>query len=296
MVGSVLMDWQLDLPAIAVAGGVTVLYLRGAGLRVARGFPRPRRTASFLAGVTVVLLSQLGPAAVWSEVLFWPHMVQHLLLTLVAAPLLAHGVPLTTVRAALPPGPRAVLVGLARTTRRARRDLGAPPPLVLATLAHVAAVWLWHWPLAYDAAVTNPTLHLIEHATFLATAVWFWSEVRATRRRGARTQGLATLCFATMIVQGAVLGALLTFAGRSLYAVYDGGAGLTALEDQQLAGALMWVPPGFVHGTLAVRRFAAWLGSAEHDLAVRERSGSPSPSPHPSDDAAPGAIPRPTVQ
>jgi putative membrane protein len=278
VVTSLLTDWQLDLPAIAVAAGGTALYLRGARLRVSRGFPRPRRTASFLAGVAVVLFSQLGPAAVWSEVLFWPHMVQHLLLTLLAAPLLAYGVPLTTVRSALPPGPRAALVRLARATRRWRRDLGAPPPLVLATLVHVAAIWVWHWPLAYDAAVASPALHLVEHATFLATAVWFWSEVRATRRRGKRTQALATVCFAGMIVQGAVLGALLTFAGRSLYAVYDGGAGLTALEDQQFAGALMWVPPGFVYGSLAVRRFVAWLRAAERDLAVRERAGSPGPA------------------
>jgi putative membrane protein len=284
MVGSVLMDWQLDLPALAAAAGITTLYLRGAKLRAVRGFPRPRRTASFLGGVAVVLCSQLGPAGVWSEVLFWPHMVQHLLLTLVAAPLLAHGVPVTTVRSALPARPRAALVRLARRSRRARRDLGAPPPLVLATLAHIAAVWLWHWPPAYDAAVASPALHLIEHATFLATAVWFWSEVRATRRRGVRTAGLATLCFAAMIVQGGVLGALLTFAGRSLYAVYDGGAGLTALEDQQLAGALMWVPPGFVHATFAMRRFTAWLRSAERDLAVRERAGSPRPTSISTDD------------
>jgi putative membrane protein len=277
-VHALLTDWQLDLPAIAAAGGIGVLYLRGARQRVERGFPRPRRTASFLAGLVVVLFSQLGPAAVWSEVLFWPHMVQHLLLTLVAAPLLAYGVPVTTVRSALPDGPRAALVRLARTTRRLRRRLGAPHPLVLATVTHIAAIWIWHWPVAYDAAVASPALHLIEHATFLATAVWFWSEVRATRRRGKRTEALATACFAAMIAQGAVLGALLTFAGRSLYTVYDGGAGLTALEDQQLAGALMWVPPGFVHGTFAVRRFIAWLRSAERDLAVRERAGSAYPA------------------
>ena len=284
---SLLTDWQLDPPAIAAAGGLVVLYLRGAARRVERGFPRPRRTASFLAGVGVVLFSQLGPAAVWSEVLFWPHMVQHLLLTLVAAPLLAYGVPVTTVRSALPDGPRTALVRLARGSRRLRRRLGAPHPLVLATVSHIAAIWLWHWPLAYDAAVANPALHLIEHATFLATAVWFWSEVRATRRRGQRTEALATACFAAMIVQGAVLGALITFAGRSLYAVYDGGAGLTALEDQQLAGALMWVPPGFVHGTFAIRRFIAWLRSAEHDLAMRERAGASRPPVPAIVDAAP---------
>lgn len=264
--------WQLDLPALAAAAGATALYLRGARGLAARGMARPRATASFVSGIAVVLVSQMGPVAVWSAVLFWPHMVQHLLLTLLAAPLLAYGVPVATIRAGLPTAPRALLVGAARTTRRWRRQLGAPPPLVLATGAHIVATWVWHWPPAYDAAVLSPALHLLEHASFLGTAVWLWSEVRATRRRTRRSQALATACMAALILQGAVLGALLTFAGRSLYGVYDGAAGMSALEDQQLAGMLMWVPPGFVYGGVAVRRFALWLHRAEQDLRARERS------------------------
>jgi putative membrane protein len=266
----VIGDWHLDAPALALAVGSAALYLRGAQLRP---LPRPRRTASFLAGLGVVLFSQLGPVAVWSEVLFWPHMVQHLLLTLLAAPLLAAGRPLTTIRAGLPARPRRALVHAARTTRRWRRELGLPHPIVVATLAHVVTLWLWHWPPAYDAAVRVPAIHLVEHVTFLATAVWFWSEVQASVRRAPRTQALVTLCCGLLIAQGAVLGALLAFAGGSLYAVYDGAAGMTALEDQQLAGVLMWVPPGFVYGSLGVRRFASWLRDAEHDRALRERAG-----------------------
>jgi putative membrane protein len=261
--------WVLDAPAIATVTGLTALYLRGATLRARRGVSRPRRTAAFLCGVVLVLLSQVSPVAAWSEVLLWPHMIQHLVITVVAAPLLALGAPVTTVRIALPSATRHRLALLARRSRRWRRTSGIPP-LVLASVAHVAMLWLWHTPLLYDAAVTNPGLHLLEHASFLASAVWFWSEVWATARRSRRVQALATLCLGAMIVQGGVLGALLTFAGRSLFAVYDGAGGLTALEDQQLAGALMWVPPGFVYASVAVRRFIGWLRVAESDLRRRD--------------------------
>lgn len=263
--------WVLDPTAIAVVGGLSALYLRGAGARSRRGIPRPRRTAAFSIGALLVLLGQVSPVAAWSEVLLWPHMIQHLLLTVAAAPLLALGAPAATLRFALSPGPRRAMARLARRTRRWRRTIGAPP-LVLATLLQVSLVWLWHVPTLYDAAVANPAMHLLEHASFLGSAVWFWSEVWATARRSRRVQALATLCLGAMIVQGGVLGALLTFAGRSLFAVYDGAAGLTALEDQQLAGALMWVPPGFVYATVAVRRFIGWMQVAEVDLRRRELS------------------------
>lgn len=262
-------SWVFDPPAVAALSGVVALYLRGAATRSRRGAGRPGRTSAFLIGAVVLLLGQVSPLAVWSDALLWPHMVQHLAITVVAGPLLAFGAPVTTVRLALGPGSRRALARIARRTRRWRRRTGLPP-LVLAVMTHVALIWLWHVPAVYDAAVTSPNLHLVEHASFLGGAVWFWSEVWATARRSRPTQALATLLLGAMIVQGGVLGALLTFANRSLYAVYDGAAGLTALEDQQLAGALMWVIPGFVYATMAVRRFLGWIRMAESDLRRRE--------------------------
>ena len=262
--------WVFDPATIAIVAGLVALYLRGVRRRQERGVDRPRQRRAFLTGAGVVLVAHLGPPAAFAEELFWPHMVQHLLLLLVAAPLLAAGAPTVTVRAALPPGGRRALARLSRRSHRLRRAIGDPPPLVLATAAHIAVVWVWHFPPAYDAAVVSPALHLVEHATFLAAAVWFWAEVWATARRHRRQQALATLCLGAMIVQGGVLGALLTFAGRSLYEVHGGGGGLTALEDQQLAGALMWVPPGFVYASIAVRRFIAWMHQADAEQRTRE--------------------------
>ena len=255
--------WVVDVASLAVIAVLTAAYLHGNHHLATRRVGRRGRTAPFLVGIATVVLAHTGPPAALATQLFWSHMIQHLLLILVAAPLIAAGAPTTTVRAGLPPAGRHAAAILARRSRRARRALGDPPAIFLATAAHVTTLWLWHVPVVYDAAVTNHLVHLLEHATLLATAVWFWSEVWATARRHRRHQALATLCLGAMIVQGGVLGALLTFAGRSLYTVHTGGAGLTALEDQQLAGALMWVPPGFVYASVAARRFAAWFGAAD---------------------------------
>jgi putative membrane protein len=259
--------WVLDLPGVAVVAGALVLYLRGQQQLAAQAQRRPRRTAAFVAGCGVVLIALVTPVAGWSGHLLWVHMVQHLLLVIVAAPLLALGRPIAAVRRALPPAGRSLLARWTRAARRGRRRIGNPHPLVLATAAHVGALWAWHAPAAYDLAVHNAGVHLLEHATFLGTAVWFWSEVIASARRNA--QALATLCLGALIVQGGVLGALLTFAGASIYAAYDGAAGFTAVQDQEFAGALMWVPPGLLYAAVAIRQFVAWMGAT--DAAVRQR-------------------------
>lgn len=250
--------------------GFTALYLRGYRSRGAAGRARPRRLVCYLIGVLVVLASVVTPIATVSGELLWVHMIQHLLMTVVAAPLIALGAPVATIRHGLSAGPRHALARASRSSRRLRRRLGGLPPLVLATSAHILVTWGWHAPPLYDLAVRVDAIHALEHAAFLGTAVWVWAEIVATARRSRRYQALATLCLGALIAQGGVLGALLTFAGRSLFEVYTGAGGLTALEDQQFAGALMWVPPGFIYAIVAVRRFTAWIDGAETELRLRE--------------------------
>jgi putative membrane protein len=263
--------WVLDAPAIAVLTGTTMLYLRGESRRRTQGRGRPRRTAAFLGGVAVTLFALVSPVAGLSEVLLWVHMVQHLLLVVVAAPLLALGAPVATVRFALPPGGRHALARVSRTTRRWRRRAGDPHPLLLAAVVHIAVTWVWHAPVLYDLAVANAGVHLLEHAGFLASAVWVWAEVVATARKGHRAQGLVTLALGAVMATGAVLGALMVFADRSLYDVYTGHGGLSAVEDQEFAGALMWVLPSFVYATVAIRSFVRWFEATDTDLRRRER-------------------------
>ena len=257
--------WYLDLPAIAALLGIGALYLRGEMLRrAATDVPRPGRVAAFTAGWVVALLSLVSPVAGLAGDLLWVHMVQHLLMVVVAAPLLALSAPQSAVRRALPPAARHAL---ARATRRLslRRRTWAPPTVVVAAAVHIAALWVWHAPELYDLAATNAAVHLLEHVFFLGTAVWFWLAVVGATRRGRRQHAVATLTLGAQIAQGGVLGALLSFVPRSVYDAYDGGRGLTALEDQRLAGALMWVPPGFVYAIVAIALFVRWF-----DLVERE--------------------------
>jgi putative membrane protein len=271
--------WVLDLPSVAFLLGVGALYAQGELLRRRQtGVPRPGRVAAFTSGWVVVLLSVVSPVAGLAGELLWVHMVQHLLMTVVAAPLVALGAPQATIRRALRPRTRAALARAVRRWSLRRRDW-APPPVMVAAAAHAAAMWVWHAPALYDLAATNAAVHLLEHAMFLGTAVWFWTAVVAATRRGRRQHALATLSLGGLIAQGGVLGALMTFAPRSVYAAYDGGWGMTALEDQQVAGTLMWVPPGFVYAIAGIALFVRWFEIVERDARRREAARAPAEPP-----------------
>jgi cytochrome c oxidase assembly factor CtaG/cytochrome c2 len=236
-------------PTALTALGLLVtllLYVRGARRLHAsrRGIGAGRLLAAGLAGlaVAVALLPPLDRAA---GTLLSAHMAQHVLLTLVAAPLVALARPLAVVLVALP------------RAWRPRHVPGARAPLAVAAGAHAVALWAWHLPPLYDVALASAPVHALEHATLTATAAWLWWS--ATRQRPAGALAL----FATALHAGA-LGALLTLAPRPWFVAHRaGGAGLTALEDQQLAGIVMWVPAGVVLTGFALALLAAWLRQAE---------------------------------
>jgi putative membrane protein len=263
--------WEADWSAIAALTGLGLLYLRGeAQRRRQTGRARHGRVAAFAAGWLVTLVALVSPVAGLSAELLWVHMIQHLLLIVVAAPLLALGAPQATLRRAVGPGARHAM---ARVVRRVtlRRTTWAPPTITIAAAAHTASLWIWHAPGLYDLAATNAAVHLLEHAFFLGTGVWFWMAVVSATRRGRRQHALATLSLGGLIAQGGVLGALLTFTGQSVYTTYEGARGFTALEDQQLAGAIMWVPPGFVYATVGIALFIRWFGLVEREARLREQ-------------------------
>ena len=262
--------WEADWSAIMAMLGIGALYLRGELQRRRQtGQARPGRVAAFATGWAVALLALVSPVAGLSGELLWVHMIQHLLLIIVAAPLLALGAPQAAIRRAVGPGARGAL---SRGIRRIslRRTTWAPPTIVIAAATHAASFWVWHAPGLYDLAVENAAVHLLEHAFFLGSGVWFWMAVVAATRRGRRQHGLATLCLGGLIAQGGVLGALLTFTSQSVYDVYDGARGFTALQDQELAGAIMWVPPGFVYATVGIALFIRWFGLVEREARQRE--------------------------
>ena len=221
------------------------------------------RAAAFAAGWTTLAVALLSPLDAAAVTAFSLHMVQHELLMLAAAPLLVLGRGLPTLLWAFPHDVRVTLgrASKARWVRDVWRGLTAP---LSAWLLHAAALWVWHIPALFKAALANPALHDWQHASFLLTALIFW---HALLRHGAHpSRGGAILYLFTTTVHTGVLGALLTFARTPLYAPFDTGlrmlGSLTPLEDQQLGGLIMWVPGALVYIGVALTLLARWLNDS----------------------------------
>ncbi len=226
--------------------------------------------ASYLLGWGILAAALLSPLHVLGEQLFTAHMLEHELVMAVAAPLLVLGRPIAALLWALPHGARHRLVSPLRAPwwRRCWRVLMQP---VVATTLHGAAIWLWHVPGLFEAAIASPALHRLQHLSFLLTGLQFWW---ALLRRRQPLLAVAHL-FITMMHTG-LLGALLVFAPQVFYAHQTAGAvlwGFTALEDQQLAGLVMWVAAGVVYALAAV-------GALGHGLQ-RGREGGRHALAHP---------------
>jgi putative membrane protein len=137
---------------------------------------------------------------------------------------------------------------------------------------HGLALWGWHLPALYQAALGSVVIHATEHICFLATACLFWWAL-IHGRYGRLGYGIAVVFVFVTAVHSEVLGALLTFAPRvwyPLYAARSSAAGLDPLEDQQLAGLIMWIPFGVIFLIVGLALFAAWLGEAERRVALTQ--------------------------
>lgn len=273
------------LPPTVVLPLLVVCVSYGRGLRALRASAGPergvsrRRVVAFGAGVFALLVALASPLDPVGEVLFSAHMVQHLVLILVAAPLLVLGAPERVTLWAFPLGARRRMGSRVRALARPAGSLARPGPAVAVATGFL---WVWHMPVLYDLAVEHEALHALEHATFLLTALLFWWTLLHIRTiRADQDNGGRLLALFAMVVQGSLLGALITFAARPLYASHrdiPAAWGLEPLVDQQLAGLIMWVPPAALYLGVATWLFLRLLGSAQTramtSAAARERAGS----------------------
>ena len=236
------------LAAVLYRRGVRALWSRaGRG----RGISAGRHGAALL-GFVALFVALASPLDAASDATFAAHMVQHLVLMLVAAPLLAAGSPALALLWNLAPDRRQRLARWWVSRRTLRRTVTALAAPLAAGVLHSLALWLWHLPALYDAAVEHTPLHLLEHMSFFWTALLFWWPVTAVHVcGGATTRTMPTLAMVLAVaVQGNILGALLTLSPVPWYTAHlatTGPWGLTPLEDQQVAGALMWIPGSLVY-------------------------------------------------
>jgi cytochrome c oxidase assembly factor CtaG/ferredoxin len=232
------------LASLLFAAGI---YVRGwLGLKHRSG----GQLAAFLGGLSAVYLALASPIEPLASLLLQVHMLQHLLLTMVAAPLLWLGAPLLPSLRGLP---RPVLVGWvapllgSRTLQRLFRQLAHP---LVALPIFVGVTWLWHLPPLYDQALRFPAWHYAQHVCFLGAALLFWYPIvrpYPSRPRWSPWLLLPYLLLADL--SNTLLSAVLTFSGRVLYPYYEQAprlAGSSVLDDQSAAGVLMWVPGSIV--------------------------------------------------
>jgi putative membrane protein len=257
-----LSSWDLAAVfGLALAGGV---YLAGV-LRLAHRKATPPRLerASFFFGWVVLLISVLPPLDGLSTQRFSAHMLQHELMMLVGAPLVIAGRPLPAWLWGLPATWRMPAGEMFRRSGVGGVWYALTAPLV-AWAVHGLAVWVWHIPSLYDAAVADEGIHALQHAIFVGTSSLFWWGL-LYGRYGRAGYGAAVFYVFTTAIHTGLLGAILTFAGRPFYPIYLGPAqasGIDPVADQQIAGLVMWIPAGVILTLLGLGFFAAWIGAA----------------------------------
>ncbi len=275
------LPWQADWWVIALLVASTAGYAAGAWRlqRAGRaGVLGPWRIGAFVAGTLVLILALLSPLDALADRYFSAHMTQHLLIMLVAPPLLVASQPAIAWMWAFAPARRRSLARWwAGGDARARRVLrGLLHPAVV-WVAASAALWFWHMPRPYAWALENEGIHSLEHTSFFLTSLALFYLMFAPRGRSGLGYGGAVLLGVTFGMQNGFLGAILTFATHPFYAahaLHAGLGGISALEDQQLAGLIMWVPASLVHLLLLGVLCVQWLRDEERRAGRAHRAGA----------------------
>jgi putative membrane protein len=222
------------------------------------------RVAAFWTGWLIVALAVTSPLHWIGERLFTAHMVEHELLMLIAAPLMAWARINGPMLWSLPSKLRAPVGRVLRTGPLATTWSLFSHPLS-ATGLHGLALWIWHAPPLYAWALENVAVHRLQHVSFFATALLFWWVLfhgRGPGRSARLRDGIGIVCLFVTVLHSGVLGALLTLSTRVWIPGQGALAadfGLSKLEDQQLAGILMWVPMGALYTCVALVFAYRWL-------------------------------------
>jgi cytochrome c oxidase assembly factor CtaG len=240
------VTWLVTFAAIYAGGVIRLRASAGDGKGISA-----LQIAAFAAGWLTLIVALVSPLDALSDSLFSAHMIQHELLMIVAAPLIAVSAPFVAASWLFRPR--------FRGTQRHLRILLTEPAVVW--LLHAAVLWVWHVPLLFQAAMAHPSIHVVQHFCFFSSACLFWWGI-AHGRYGRLGYGAAVIYLFTTAVHSGVLGALLTLSPSIWYPVYSATTsawGYTPLEDQQLAGLVMWVPASVVFLAGGLGFLAAWI-------------------------------------
>lgn len=259
-------EWTLD-PTFLVPLLIAVFYLKGVR-RHRRNGGRSMpwwRPVLLLTGLAVVALCLLGPLDLLADLSFTFHMVQHDLITLVGVPLMLLGAPFVPTVRGLPARFRQrvfVPCARARGVQAVLRFLTRP---AVGLIVYVLTYFVWHYPALYDAALASLWVHYLQHFCFVMAAVLFWWHIITPHPFPSRMHHLARVFVLFLsAIANSLLGAMISLSGDVLYgyAALGGFMGMSALQDQQIGGLLMWVMGGMLR-LLAILLVLAAYARAE---------------------------------
>jgi cytochrome c oxidase assembly factor CtaG len=236
-----LSSWYFDLPVVIGCALLSIAYL------VAKRGKVDGKCITFLLGILTLFLALVSPVdAIGEDYLFSVHMIQHMMLGMIAPVLIVAGIPESFVRAWLKIPFIAIL----------ERILGNP--LVALFIAN-ATFWVWHLPALYNLTLENDTVHIFEHLLFIITGTMLWWPVFKPIPEGRLAPMPAIIYLGIAASLCTTLGIIFTVSETPYYACYanpsdDLGAlkmirvdwGMTQLDDQKLGGAIMWEPAGAI--------------------------------------------------
>lgn len=248
--------WRLDVVVVLVASGL--IYIVG-WWRLNKHYQQVnwQGLLFYLLGLIVIAITLMSPIETWQALLFYVHMFQHELLIYLIPPFLLLGKPFPCILWGLPNSLRKGFGRLLKNKNLVRISLEFVTKPIVAFILANAILWLWHLPAAYNLALRNSFVHDLEHITFFLAFLLYWwpligSPPLQTKLRSNGARGLYLLLGG---VSTALLGAIIALTDRVIYTYYltvPRLSNLTPLADQQIAGAIMWLPGPLIYGLIAI--------------------------------------------
>lgn len=271
-----LWNWRPEaLFVLGLLGGTYVigwqrLHRRGSSRNAGNG-----HLVLYLTGLALLGLALLSPLDTLAPRLFFIHMIQHVLLTMLAPPLLLLANPFPVMLWGMPQSLRHGIGHLLTRQAPLRQVFWALTLLPVTWLIHVVTLWGWHHPAAYQAALQYDLVHDLEHLAFFSTGLLFWWPIvnPAPRLHGHIAYGWRILYVFLAAGQNTLLAALLSLTERVLYPYYLGMPrlwGLPAVDDQAIGGAIMWIVGGMMYLITILVLVASFLNEEERLTRQRE--------------------------
>lgn len=255
-------SWNWDPFLIISLLIVSAAYLKGFANIYRRKSLSSKELIFFSISILVLIIALMSPLDKWSDELQAWHMIQHMLIMMIAAPFFVLAVPLFVFLWSLPLKIRHRLTPLYRWLygHKSGWYFLWQPALLWSVFAFT--LWVWHLPRLYEAALYSSWIHDLQHISFFIAACLFWRLLLDPIHRFKMGRAIGILYLFATTLHATLLGVFMTLSPKIWYGFYSDKTnlwGLSALEDQQLAGLIMWMPACMVYVAVTVFIFINWL-------------------------------------